>query len=103
LEITGRRPATRSCGGGGRTHGEKAESGNERGEEDVQEEAELTLMLDVCSAKAGEAEVRRNRRRTPPESEKGTTNWRRIEDPRVDSLQQEMEEIVVVLLVALAW
>jgi hypothetical protein len=60
-------------------------------------------MLDVYSARAGEAEIRRNRRRTPPESEKGTTNWRRIEDPRVDSLQQEMEEIVAVLLVALAW
>jgi hypothetical protein len=49
-------------------------------------------MLDVYSARAGEAEIRRNRRRTPPESEKGTTNWRRIDGPGVDSLQHVVEE-----------
>jgi hypothetical protein len=47
--------------GGGRQHGEKTDSESKEGKGDVHEVATLTLMLNVCSAKAGEAEVRRNR------------------------------------------
>jgi hypothetical protein len=46
---------------------------------------------------------RQNRRKTSPETEKGTVVWGQVERPGVDSMQHEDEEIMEVLLVALAW
>jgi hypothetical protein len=72
---------------------------SDREAEDVQRVRNVTLSAMVLSVWPAVVEVGRNRRRTAPETEKGTANWRGFRALWLDSLYPEKEGDEVVLLV----
>ena len=96
----GRNPCRRRCAAAAE-HGIDGddERGSEEGREDVWEARVLTAVAEEETARSEALRGGRNRRRSPPESEKGTGRRWLPEASRLDSLEEHVEGDEAQLLV----
>jgi hypothetical protein len=92
--VTGALPSARVCEERRPAHGETGVPGSKERGEDVQEGRMVTRKTMVWSPVTEGSHGGRNQRRTSPETEKGTANWRQLGASGLDSfgVQEDGDE-----------